>query len=1124
MAKLSEQILQKQSGKQINVRKKQVRSQTQTIAREDAREALKKKARGYETFMSSSTYETYDSNYNSLPADVKQFYKAPSEVKATPEYQKYQTDVATYNKQKKEADEWNRARKLVSKGKGWVAYDMPSLRKKVQTLQAGGYGKQVTVAEVQGRVQSLKDAGVDLSGTPVQALASQREALGITGMTDAQTVGEFQKQRVEADAQNLRIKLAKKQADYLLKTEGVNLTEERRTAKAPPTKLSPLGWIWDKYKTVETMSVFGGREGIHKETYKKRGSGVSFNAVGVPLGIDAFVYKYADIKKERGMQREKTGEAEYQEKVLADYDKAMSKIQDDETKYFFQEKALKVIEGRESKYPVTFKDTPEGDIKIESEAFKPLKSTLGYELEKYEGDRTSQCVIRAREVSLGGLKIYGEYVGIGYGIGVIGKGFKWTAESLGLGMKIGKVGSYSYKTGKVYTTLDMSTKTSWLTKMAQIEASVGIHSGTVSPVFKTLAGAQKIAPAVAGQVAKGALIGGIGGLVTYKVISDKARYKQIYGEDIGNQVWRVETGALALGLGTGIARGVINKRTSVKLSKQQAKINKVTLQKARALEVTAGKARIGQGKKFYTEVGQGKSVLSQSNQRLLSKQYSKMGSVSEKEALKVIREKSIYKQTLKIKSQAPTYDRLIHHLKTGKWKTGGNTLTFERYGLAKSYKLPKGVKTVALEWRGSGSKISNIGIKTSVSKGKYSITKIWERARYSPKLDMRGFRLKEVVVSKGGHFKIKKMGGKKVTVFELDNRLVKRISGKNFLKLPRVTQSKIMESATQSLQTGKPNVNKKLLKELYKYTGKEARMSKFSNIRVEEQLMKQSGIKGLKIGREGEYVFRQAGGSGQGHLPTDIGKYKSAYSKQNIWKEMGKRTSKAKDTFSGMKWTQNRELNMKDLKLLLKEKGRGVGAPFPIVKTKQINFATTRAIQNIKVDTGVRIKDLAKYKTTSTPALTAFTLGALKTIQKQDLDLGAKGKIKGRVKQPQKSNMMLKQAQSQSQLLKSVQASINKSISSSVTSPYISSPRTKLTPIDSPRTTPFPFIFRIPRAERKKKKKAKKSRVRELKAYLPDFTSRALGLAPVSLTQKQAKKRLNKMMTGLEIRRSVKLK
>jgi len=37
------------------------------------------------------------------------------------------------------------------------------------------------------------------------------------------------------------------------------------------------------------------------------------------------------------MQREKTGEAEYQEKVLADYDKAMSKIQDDETKYSSRE-------------------------------------------------------------------------------------------------------------------------------------------------------------------------------------------------------------------------------------------------------------------------------------------------------------------------------------------------------------------------------------------------------------------------------------------------------------------------------------------------------------------------------------------------------------------------------------------------------------------------------------------------------------------------------------------------------------------------------------------------------------------------------------------------------------------
>jgi len=57
----------------------------------------------------------------------------------------------------------------------------------------------------------------------------------------------------------------------------------------------------------------------------------------------------------------------------------------------------------------------------------------------------------------------------------------------------------------------------------------------------------------------------------------------------------------------------------------------------------------------------------------------------------------------------------------------------------------------------------------------------------------------------------------------------------------------------------------------------------------------------------------------------------------------------------------------------------------------------------------------------------------------------------------------------------------------------------------------------------KKKKGKLKSRVIQ-KLYLPDFTSRAIGLSPEELTEKQAMKKLNKLYTGLEIRRGVKIK
>ena len=43
-------------------------------------------------------------------------------------------------------------------------------------------------------------------------------------------------------------------------------------------------------------------------------------------------------------------------------------------------------------------------------------------------------------------------------------------------------------------------------------------------------------------------------------------------------------------------------------------------------------------------------------------------------------------------------------------------------------------------------------------------------------------------------------------------------------------------------------------------------------------------------------------------------------------------------------------------------------------------------------------------------------------------------------------------------------------------------------------------------------------------AYLPDFTSRSLGLKAESVNIKNLMKKINKIQTGLEIRRGIKIK
>lgn len=96
-------------------------------------------------------------------------------------------------------------------------------------------------------------------------------------------------------------------------------------------------------------------------------------------------------------------------------------------------------------------------------------------------------------------------------------------------------------------------------------------------------------------------------------------------------------------------------------------------------------------------------------------------------------------------------------------------------------------------------------------------------------------------------------------------------------------------------------------------------------------------------------------------------------------------------------------------------------------------------------------------------------------------------------------------------------------------SPSISvspSPSLSISPPISPQL-PFFFLGFPKTAKRKKKKKVRKMKLKKLldaKTYVPDFTSRALGLTPKIISQKGVTKLVKQVLTGLEIRRPVVVK
>lgn len=187
-------------------------------------------------------------------------------------------------------------------------------------------------------------------------------------------------------------------------------------------------------------------------------------------------------------------------------------------------------------------------------------------------------------------------------------------------------------------------------------------------------------------------------------------------------------------------------------------------------------------------------------------------------------------------------------------------------------------------------------------------------------------------------------------------------------------------------------------------------------------------------------------------------------------------------------------------------------APTPIGRTEQL--------KNILKTSSKAITTTAKATGTTTALITGTIAGTTtrtETKTKTDMDL------KNIVKNIAKTDMKLKTK------LKTGTRPKTRTLTKPATklTPAQIEPSLRLTSLKSPkpptiRPTPKPFARFDDKNVKKLKKKMKEKDFFEL-AYLPDFTSRAIGLTPKKLQKEKAEEQVKKIMTGLEIRRGVKL-
>ena len=207
---------------------------------------------------------------------------------------------------------------------------------------------------------------------------------------------------------------------------------------------------------------------------------------------------------------------------------------------------------------------------------------------------------------------------------------------------------------------------------------------------------------------------------------------------------------------------------------------------------------------------------------------------------------------------------------------------------------------------------------------------------------------------------------------------------------------------------------------------------------------------------------------------------------------------------------------LKDVKNVLKQKQLQTTLRSAPSVQQQVNLPVQDAVAVKQVDAlvGTKVRSLVNVGVAS--------------ISKTDLktDVLLKDQLKSKLKTDAllKDDLLTKTLTKTA--LKSAQTPITKLSSKLAT--QTATPTVTRTPIIRPVTpripnltyTPKPFAFFFPAAKQRKSRKGLKKQVFE-KAYLPDFTTRAIGLKPEVINEKEALKKVKKVLTGLEIRRGV---
>jgi len=912
-------------------------------------------------------------------------------------------------------------------------------------------------------------------------------AFGGLGKTEEQVMKE------QRDAINLQEKQFDERASEYLETTGFKADVKEKVKAKDLT-------FWQKIKAAYVMTPFGTTVPLPKEYNQLRaertntiGSGfISIKGGGLTPSISLDISKMNTLTWDQSVsaitgQELKKSKAEKQI-ALIDKFNTITEAAPKDIQFYVQEQGLSQL-ARAGIRPDTF--STKGEISFNSPEFKPSKSFNLYEWEKSKDiNKAAQVFSGARIVSTEALKMYG----VGKAIGVVVKGATYVGKGIYSGLGGGlKITDMTIKGGKATATVTAAT-------------------GKGSSVLKS--------------VGMGALGLGIGGLYTYSKVKQYQYSKETFGK-AGQEVFFLETGGELLGFGA-LAGENAMKKASVK--KLQAQIKKETYFKEARAEGIKNINKYGKfsksAKLSYQQVGTGQEVMSKKAINNLANDYAKITGVSNKEAAKIISEKGIYKQVFKVKSDVPSYERALKYLKTGKAaKTTTNYYSTGRYGIFTAQKGAKGSTELALDFKLTGSKPTNIVLKLTQSKGKYAVTNVFEKARYSPKDPMKELRLKEIFVTKASKVKTAKVGQIKFTSFDIENRL---------LKMKPLGNQRL--TVDQALKIGKFKPSKDLLKQYWKSSGSIGKSSAFSNIKIQAPNFKDNGI--LKIAKDGDYIFAQTG-SGKAALPMKNPRFDLLDDAlKEINKQQLRNSIKQSRSAKGFKGLDLVDDILKTPKQNIKSSFNGLGSGsgsgsnvVQMIEKKMQSVSTDQIMKNIQVSPSIYSSPKIKtaMRIDSIPAL-KDAIG-LKILSGQATQLKSKTKLKQILKVSQKSqqDLSLKQALNMDLGLK--QVSQTKQKTSQIQTPKLNVPQIVENMLKTPTIrTPTPTASsKIPKLafasfDIKKLMKMRKKQTKAVENfyYAPDFTSRAIGLDPIEVTSiKQAKKILRRVNTGLELRRSV---